>query len=608
MKIDKKIWIEKIKTIKWSFGLAWKIKKSVLMLWMTLSVGLAVLPAISLAFNNEIINILSDFLANVDTFEFNDIVPQLLGLGITMIFIGISARVNGDLIYMMMYDSYYLGMEEILMDGLQKVEIADLLKSEVNDEYNYIIGRAGSLTDLMSGACTLAGKIVSIISLLSVALTSSKLVFGISFVYVCIIFIINFSFVEKIRWDTNEYRKVSRISDYYETMITDPGTAKEIRIFESENYIIKKWKEAFSTVKEFQKKRCYEIELRNFISGIGFYIFLIIMIAVNLFLLADRKMQVSAFLMLLTLCINIYIAISGLAREIMSFDYGLFALERQRRFILNTPTNSQKNNKAGERINPNNKIAFSVENVSFSYQENEVVLKNINFQINKGEVVALVGRNGSGKSTLVKLLLGLYQPLTGSIQLYGIPYDQYSPEEIRKKIGVFFQDFWLFHASVEENVAYGDIENISDEQRIMDAIKKGGAESVIEKLKSGLHTILGKQIYKEGVELSGGEKQRIGVARAHMSNKEIMIFDEPASALDPMAEAEQFINIKEKLHGRTAILVSHRIGFCRLADKIIVLDNGEIIEMGSHEELMSKNGAYADFYKEQAEWYETKNI
>lgn len=596
-------WMEKFKTIKWSFGLAWKINKGMLVLWMTLSIGLSVLPAVSLTFNNKIINILSEFLANTVAFEFHDIVPQILGLGITMIFIGISARVNGDLIYMMMYDSYYLGMEELLMDKLQKVEIADLLKRKINDEYNYIVGRAGSLTDLMSGACALVGKIVSIISLLLVALSASEMVFIISLLYVCIIFMINFSFIEKTRWDTNEYRKVTRVADYYENMVTNSGTAKEIRIFESENYIVKQWKEAFSEVKKFQKRRNYDIELRNLLSGAGFYIFLIIMILINLYLLAEGSMPVSVFLMLFTLCINIYIAISGLAREIMSFDYGLFALERQRKFILNIPAADSPKEKVSSKAEKGETV-FDLKNISFSYGEGNKVLNNISFQVKKGEVIALVGRNGSGKSTLVKLLLGMFRPLSGSIELYGVPYDKYTSKEIRDRIGVFFQDFWLFHTSIKENVAYGDVDNMHDEEMIIEAIKKGGAEKLVRKLQNGIHTILGKQIYREGVELSGGEKQRIGVSRAHMSSKEIIIFDEPASALDPVAEAEQFMNIKEKLDGRTAVLVSHRIGFCRLADKIVLLDNGRMIESGSHEELLQKNGAYARFYNEQAEWYE----
>lgn len=601
--IKKRKYFEKLKSIQWAFKLAWEIDRRMLLLWMTLSIGVSVLPAISLIFQNRIVDMLSRFLAGEAQIAFPLIVPQILAFGVTMILIGVSARVNSDLIYMMMYDSYYLGMEELLMDHLQKIEIKDLLKREVNDEYNYIVGRAGSLTDIMSGACVLVGKIVSIASLLGVAARSSGFVFWISLLYVCGIFWVNFYFVEKVRWDTSEYRKIARASDYYENIPVDPGTAKEIRVFEMADFVVKQWKCAFSAVKQYEKKRDFEIELRNLISGIGFYLFMFLMICVNLFRLAQGRMQVGVFLMLFNLCLNIYTAISGLARDIMSFDYGLFALNRQRKF-MSAALQQRKTTFEGAETDGNSDSVFCVKDMSFSYDGTNAALKDISFEVKAGEIVALVGANGSGKTTLTKILLGMYRPDSGSLSLCGIPYSAYTPQQIREKIGVFFQDFFLFHATIGENVAYGDIDHRTEEDRIMKALHKGGADRVVEKLRDGIDSVIGRQVYRSGVELSGGERQRIGVARAHMSDKNIVIFDEPASALDPVAEAEQFLHIREKMEGRTAVLVSHRIGFCRLADKIIMLENGRIAEIGRHEELIAKQGVYAAFYREQAEWYD----
>jgi ATP-binding cassette subfamily B protein len=495
-------------------------------------------------------------------------------------------------------------MQQTLMDSLQKVEMTDLLKSEINDEYRFIVGRAGSLTDLISGFCSIIGKLAAILSLMIVAFTSSPMIFTISLIYVTAVLILNFSFTEKIRWNAQKTRKDERTAAYFEKLPQQPGTAKEIRIFENTENVVSQWSKAFERVKANKNQHTFDVELRNFVSGIGFVLFLAIMIIYSLYRVAQGEMAASVFVMLYLLCMSMYTAISGLARNILSFDYGLFALERQHQFFNSAPFRAKTDDNKALPLADDEAPVFDVVDLSFSYGKQTPVIKNVSFQVKKGEVVALVGPNGCGKTTLTKLLLGMYRPDSGTMKLFGKSCSEYSPQDIRGLIGVFFQDFYLFHAPLSENVAYGDMENFHNESKMMDALKKGGAESFLHKLPKGIHTLLGKAIDKSGVELSGGEKQRIAVSRAHMSNKNILIFDEPSAALDPIAELEQFDNIRSKLNGRTAILISHRIGFARLADKIIMMDNGEIAEMGTHDELMARNGLYTHFFDQQAQWYE----
>lgn len=171
-------------------------------------------------------------------------------------------------------------------------------------------------------------------------------------------------------------------------------------------------------------------------------------------------------------------------------------------------------------------------------------------------------------------------------------------------MGVVFQDFKQYHFTIRENIAFGDIKQINNDEVLMEAARKGQADKFIRAQKNGLDTFLGREYEEDGLALSGGEWQRIGVSRAHVSDKEILILDEPAAKLDPVAEMEQFVQIKNSLHGRTAILVSHRLGFARLADKIIVLKDGELVDTGTHEQLMKANRHYAEMFKAQAEWYE----
>lgn len=194
------------------------------------------------------------------------------------------------------------------------------------------------------------------------------------------------------------------------------------------------------------------------------------------------------------------------------------------------------------------------------------------------------------------------------MKVFGRPYGEYKRDYIRKRISVFFQNYYIFHSTIRENVGVGALEDMDNEQKILEAIKKGGAEKVVANAPNGLDTLLGKFQDPSGTELSGGEKQRVASSRTHMSNRDVLIFDEPASMLDPIAEMEQFNNIRDMLDGRTAILISHRVGFARMADKIIMLDDGVIAETGTHNELMALNGKYAHFFNEQAQWYTVKGV
>ena len=175
---------------------------------------------------------------------------------------------------------------------------------------------------------------------------------------------------------------------------------------------------------------------------------------------------------------------------------------------------------------------------------------------------------------------------------------------LKNRIGAFFQDYYLFHMPVGENIGFGDIENVDNREKINRALEKGGAAAFVACLPKGSDTFIYKWVEESGADFSGGERQKLAVSRAHMNDKDILVFDEPASMLDPISELEQFMNIKEKLDGRTAILISHRVGFARLADKIILLSEGKVAEVGTHDELMKKNGLYANFFNEQAQWYQ----
>jgi len=592
---------EKVKATGWAFKLAWRFNKKILIGWSALLSVVSVLPAAALYYNRVIITELNLFLSTGNG-AFGDILPVIITFGIITALIGLSNRLNVEFVYSVMYDNYYFCMAELLSDGVQKYSMEELLQKEVKDEFFGCAIREGSLTDVISGFCTLLGKFVGIISLLAVAFSLSKLIFFIALIYTAGIIWLNLIFIEKLRYNWDKIRDKERLAGYYENIPYSHEYAKELRIFESKEALYKNWKKAYKPIYDYQIQNTVAVELRSFISGSGFYLFLTAMIIYSLFAVADGTMTAAVLLVIFTLCMNIFTSVTGIARTLMLTDHGLYAMERQYKFFAApkkaaTPTTT-------ENEYAKTTVAFKVEDLSYTYDGGKPALDNVSVQINRGEIIALVGVNGSGKTTLVNNLLQIYKPPSGSLFFFGNDYKNLEPNFLKNKIGAFFQDYYLFHLPIKENVGFGDIENIGDINKINRALEKGGAAGFVSRLPDGAGTYIYKWVEETGADFSGGERQKIAVSRAHMSDKDILIFDEPASMLDPISELEQFTHIKEKLEGNTAILISHRVGFARLADRIILLDGGKVAEVGTHDELMAKNGLYANFFNEQAQWYQ----
>lgn len=254
------------------------------------------------------------------------------------------------------------------------------------------------------------------------------------------------------------------------------------------------------------------------------------------------------------------------------------------------------------------KSHISINNISFAYEgAKESVLKNVSMEIPAGQKIALVGHNGAGKSTFVKLLMRLYDVTDGEIQVDGMNIKKYKLSSYRNLFGTIFQDFKIFATSVVENILLYPPKTKEDYNCAEEAVKASGIYPKIQKLKNGLNSQLTKEFDEEGVLMSGGEFQKLAIARVFAKNCSIAILDEPSSALDPISEYEVFDNMLKACQGKTVIFVSHRLSSAIMADKIYMLENGEIIEEGSHQELMNKNGKYAEMFNMQAEQYRKEN-
>jgi ATP-binding cassette subfamily B protein len=262
------------------------------------------------------------------------------------------------------------------------------------------------------------------------------------------------------------------------------------------------------------------------------------------------------------------------------------------------------NSKSGAKPFPEKvREGFRFDNVSFKYPGTERwAIRNLSFHLRPGEKLALVGENGAGKTTLVKLLARLYEPTEGAILLDGVDLRDYDLTSLRDNIGIIFQDYMRFQFRAGENIAVGNIGLIEDAELIETSARKSLADTVIEELPERYKQMLGRR-FADGVELSGGQWQKIALARAYMRDAQLLILDEPTSALDARAEHEVFQRFADLIEDKNAVLISHRFSTVRMADRILFLENGQLLELGSHEELLAMNGKYAELFNLQAQGY-----
>jgi ATP-binding cassette subfamily B protein len=249
------------------------------------------------------------------------------------------------------------------------------------------------------------------------------------------------------------------------------------------------------------------------------------------------------------------------------------------------------------------KQGFTFDNVGYKYSNSENwANRHLNFTLHAGEKLALVGENGAGKTTLVKLLARLYEPTEGRILLDGHDLREYDINDLRMQIGIIFQDYLRYQMTIGKNIATGNIDQQSNNELIRNAAEQSLANLFISKYSNKYEQQLGRR-FNDGVELSGGQWQKIALSRAYMKNAQLMILDEPTAALDARTEYEVFQRFADLTKGRTSVLISHRFSTVRMADRIVVLEQGQLLEIGSHEELLQKNGKYAELFHLQAKGY-----
>lgn len=395
-----------------------------------------------------------------------------------------------------------------------------------------------------------------------------------------------------------------REAKYIQSLILNRQSAKEIRIFELGSYFLQRWKELFrknnlALLKIIMREKRAKILLDTF-TAILFSISAFIVVT----LLKAGKVSVGQFVSLTQSIAGAQGAVNAIAFDISSiYDSNLY-LEDMLKYLEFEREDIEKLSKSTETLNNFSFCdSISFKNVNFCYPMNtQAVLNNINLEIKKGEKVAIVGENGSGKTTLVKCLMGLYPINNGNITFDGTDISNINKMQLRKNIAVIFQDFMKYAFTVKENVVFGDINRFDDSNHLQSVAEKSDISSFVDKFPDKFDTFLGK-LFKEGKDLSGGQWQKVAIARTLFSESEIIILDEPTAALDPQSELDIYEKFNELTHGKTTIYISHRMVSATLADKIVVMKDGNIIEIGNHNDLMKKRKEYYKMFQMQAKWY-----
>ncbi len=337
------------------------------------------------------------------------------------------------------------------------------------------------------------------------------------------------------------------------------------------------------------------IMLTNILPSAGITSYLIVRYIV------DPTLSLGSFSASINASFKLYWTINDIGNYLNKFNEHSLYIEKVKKFIEYEPQI-----KGAEDEVPTFE-SLKVKNLDFVYpftKDEKKTLKGLNLEIKKGEKIAFVGYNGAGKTTLIKLLLRLYDTTSGEILYNGRNINEYAPNKYREHIGAVFQDYKVFASTIAENVIGGEYTD-TDEEAVMSALRAASFDEKLKQLPNGIHAQLTTEFSKEGVGLSGGESQKIAIARVFARPFELIIMDEPSSALDPIAEYELNQSILKNAEGRTVIFISHRLSTTRMADKIYMFDGGEIVEIGSHDELMALKGKYATMYRIQARKYKS---
>ena len=532
-----------------------------------------------------------------------ELLPLVLG-GFGLLLLQAVLQQLGGYTTQVMSDRFLLFANTQLLQQATRLDLAHYESPEFHDILNRA-QQSGSNYPMrvLQLSLTLLGQFTRLLGLLALLLRFNPLVFVLLLLSALPTLWVGVRFSERRFWMTRRQTPSRRLADYFGNILTEPQFVKEVRLFNLGGYLVEQYqgiREEFNQESQtLARRQSFAQVSLEIVSAIGFYgaYALVLWETVRgLVTIGDLTLYASTFQQAQAATAGILTSLATL------YEFNLYVsqyfefldLEPQ---VINPP----KSKPFPETI----QAGLLLKDVYFTYPGSDrPTLKNINLTVAPEECIALVGLNGSGKTTLLKLLTRLYDIDRGLIAIDDIPLSAFDLSSLRRNIGVLFQDFARYALSAKDNIGFGDLANRDDANQVSQAANDAGANAVIGELDRGYDTVLGK-MFTGGVDLSGGQWQKIGLARAFMSQAQVLILDEPTAAVDAIAEHDLFERFRQLTQGKMTFLVSHRFSTVRMADRIVVLENGEVIEVGTHDELMAKPGRYEEMFRLQAESYTT---
>ena len=499
-------------------------------------------------------------------------------------------------------DQYSIDTSVKIIKKTSEINLDQLEDSEFYDKLERARQQTTGRVGLMSNILTQGQDVIVIISLMAgvVAFEPWLIILLIVSIVPTIINEIKFSGTSYslARSWTQERREL----DYLRYAGASDVTAKEVKLFGLSDYLATRFQNLsnkyYKESKQLAKQRAAWGSFFNVIGTgayYGAYVLIVFRTVVGVFSLGDLTFLSGSFKSLQNKLQGFFTRFTAITES---------ALYLQDYFEFLDLTFDRSEEVSGLALPKNIKTGFTFINVGFKYPKSERwVIRNVSFELKAGEKLAFVGENGAGKTTLIKLLLQFYEPTEGEILLDGVPIKKYNQLQYQQYFGVIFQDFVKFELTLRENIAMGEIDEIGNQSRIDIAADKSLANQVVSELPGGYDQQLGKR-FKNGKDLSGGQWQKIAIARAYMKDAEVLVLDEPTSALDARAETEAFDRFIKLTEGKTAVIISHRFSTVRIADRIMVLKNGRVLEIGTHQELMENNKLYTELFNLQAAGYQ----
>lgn len=495
------------------------------------------------------------------------------------------------------------GIQDELLHKAMSLDLSCYDDSEYFDKYTRAMKEAESrATEVLNSVVDVLSGLMALTMILSLLIALSPFVILICLLVLVINIKLNMMMTKVVFEQDLEQTRPNREADYAKKIFYEFQYAQELRMGKLGNLMLKKFNLSMDKSIQIIGKYCNKFVF--FHSGfkiLGFALMSSVM-CFAAWQINKGNLSIGDFAALLNGSQQLLEALFNLFQQVPRLFQNSLYIDNLRSVLDYSNVVSTKENCVNACELEDNSIL--IKNVSFKYPKKEnFTLKNINIEIKHGSKTAIVGYNGAGKSTLVKLILRFYDPYSGSISLSNKEYTDLELKSLRNKFGTVFQNHKCYALSIAENVCLDDNINKITEQNIINALKFSGIYEKISSLEKGIYTNISREFDNNGAPLSGGEEQKIAISRAVVENKEILILDEPSSSLDPVAEYEVNKKIIELSTDKTVLFISHRLSTVRMADIIYMIDGGEVIEKGSHDELIKLDGKYAEMFYMQSENY-----